>query len=224
MGQYDIGSALVYDRAAHEAGVFDRFDFILEACGTSHRLLPTIPVLPPATREQMPPADLVAFCLDHGIKAVRACPTAHNFICDRHSMGRLCTQLQARRMPLIHSSIGLREHPYKHQPPWHDLRDLALAFPDMPVIVLHTGMMQGRNLFTLLEECPNVMADLSCASFQYVEEVVAHFGSARLVMASHFPAEDPGLYTTWLNYAKVDADVRANIAGDNLRRLLAAVV
>jgi predicted TIM-barrel fold metal-dependent hydrolase len=89
--------------------------------------------------------------------------------------------------------------------------------------VVYTGMLQGRRLFPLLEQCPNVLADLTCASFLYVDEVTARFGSHRLVFASHYPTEDPGLYTTWVNYAKIPEEARRNVAGDNLRRLLEAV-
>ena len=84
-------------------------------------------------------------------------------------------------------------------------------------------MLQGRHLCPLLEECPNVLADLTCTAFQFVEDVTERFGSERLVLATHFPAEDPALYTTWIHYAGISDEARNNIAGNNIRRLLEAV-
>jgi len=221
MERYGIAEALVYDRHALESGVFDRFDEIVSFCATSPRLHPSIHVVPPATGEQPPPERLVDQCLANGVKALRACPSAHNYLCDSHSMGSLLAAMERRRVPLVHTSMQVQDHPWLHAPPWPAIREIALAFPRLPVVVLYTGMLQNRNLLPLLAECPNVLADLTCTSFQFVERVVETVGSTRLVLASHYPTEDPGLYTPWLTYAGVGAADLARIAGDNIRRLLA---
>ena len=239
MDRYGIENALVYDRHAHEAGVFDRFDAILDFCkgappgkrdappgkqdAPPGRLYPTIPIVPPSTGEQPPPAELVGFCLDHGIKAVRACPAAHNYIFDPFSMGKLLAELQKHRIPVIHTAMQVQDHPWMHTPPWQNIRAVAEAFPRLPIIVLYTGMLQGRNLFPLLEQCPNVLADLTCVSFHFVEDVVERFGSGKLVFASHFPTEDPGLYAPMVAYAGIPVEARKAIAGDNIRRILEGV-
>ena len=226
MDRYGIGSAFVYDRHAHEAGVFDRFDFILKFCRPAPpgRLYPVIPVVPPATGEQPPPDELVEFCLANGIKAVRACPTAHNFICDSFSMGKLLDVLERHRMPLIHTAMRVQDHPWLHEPAWRDLRDIAVAFPRLPIIVLCTGMLQGRRLFPLLEQCPNVLADLTCESFQFVEDVVERFGSGKLVYASHFPTEDPGLYRMAVSHGGISPEARDDIAAGNVWKILDGVM
>ena len=220
MDHYNIDGALVYDRGAHESGVFDRFDFIVEFCRSSPRLHPAIPIVPPATAEQPPPDELIAFCLENGIRAVRACPSAHRFSFDSFSMGPLLAELQKHRMPVVHTSMHLQDHPWEHQPVWDNIRDAATAFPELPIVVLYTGMLQGRRLFPLLAQCPNVLADLTCVSFQYVEDVVERFGSNRLVFASHFPTEDPGLYTPGVIYAGIPPDAREAVARGNITRLL----
>ncbi|MHB9106077.1 MAG: amidohydrolase family protein [Armatimonadota bacterium] len=223
MDRYAISDALVYDRGAYEMGRFDRHDFILEFCAASPRLHPTICIVPPATGEQPEPEALVGFCLAHGVRAVRAWPVAHGFPFDRYALGRLLAELERHRMPVIVSAMNVQDHPWLHAPPWRDIRDTALAFPKLPILVHYTGMLQGRSLFPLLETCPNVLADLTCTSFQYVEEVAARFGSERLVFASHFPQEDPGYYACWVNYCGLDEAGKRNVAGDNIRRLLEEV-
>lgn len=223
MDRYAIEKALVYDRGAHESGVFDRFDFILDFCRRSDRLLPTIPILPPATGEQPPPKELVGMILASGIKAVRACPGAHHFIFDAFAMGTLLEELELHAVPILHTSMHLQDHSWAHEPAWRDIREVAKAFPRLPIVVLYTGMLQGRRLLPLLEGCSNVLADLTCMSFQFVQFVTERLGSKRLVMASHLPCEDPGIYTTWVNYCGLDEEARRDIASGNMLRLLEAV-
>jgi len=220
MDRYAISDALVYDRGAYEMGLFDRHDFILDFCARNARLHPTISIVPPVTGEQPAPEKLAGFCRANGITAVRAWPVAHGFSFDRYSMGRLLAELERHHMPVIVSAMNAQDHPWLHAPPWRDIRDAALAFPRLPILVHYTGMLQGRNLFPLLETCPNVLADLTCVSFQYIEEAAARFGSERLIFASHFPQEDPGYYTSWVNYCALDETGKRNVAGDNIRRLL----
>jgi len=222
MDLYGIEEALLYDRGAHESGVFDRFDFILDFCRARPRLHPAIPIVPPATGEQPPPKELIGIILEERIRAVRACPNAHGFHFNTFSMGPLLAELEARRIPLIHSSMHLQDHPWNHAPAWDGIREVALAFPKLPIVVVYTGMLQGRRLLPLLEQCPNVLADLTCVSFQFVEYVVQRLGSGRLVLASHYPAEDPGLYTALIHYSGIPASARRDIASGNLRRLLEA--
>lgn len=220
MDRYAIAEALIYDRGTYEMGRFDACDEVLRWADASPRLHPTIDIVPPATGEQPEPAKLVECCLAHGIRAVRAWPTAHSFAFDRYSMGRLLTELERHRLPVLVSTMHLQDHGWLHAPPWGELRDAALAFPHLPIVVLYTGMLQGRHLFPLLETCPNVLADLTCVTFQYIEAVAERFGPERLVYASHFPMEDPAYYTCWVNYCGLDDAARDLVAGGNLCRLL----
>lgn len=223
MDHYGIADALVYDRGAHESGVFDRWDFILGFCGQSPRLHPAVAVVPPATGEQPPPAELAAMLGEKGVKAVRACPGAHHFDFNVLSMGPLLAELEARRIPVVHSSMGMQDHPWLHAPAWANIAEAARAFPRLPIVVVYTGMLQGRRLLPLLEQCPNVLADLTCSAFQFIQFVVERLGSGRLVVASHYPAEDPGIYTAMLNYSGISERARGDIASGNIRALLEAV-
>lgn len=224
LDRYGLREALVYDRGAFEAGSLDTVDRLLGYCGRSGgRLHPTLHVVPPATGEQPPPETLIGRCLEGGIRALRVAPTYHRYLCDSRSMGPLLRLMEQHAMPLLHSNMMVQDHPWDHAPAWRDIRDIARAFPKLPVVVLYTGMLQGRSLFPLLAECPNVLADLTCFSFRYIEDVTARFGSDRLVLASHFPCEDPGGYAAWVAYAGISEADRARIAGDTMRRLLGEV-
>jgi len=223
MNRYQIQSALVYDRHAHEAGIFHDFEPLLAYCRPSPPLLPAIPLLPPACGEQPSPDELIALSLAHDIKAVRVSPHAHRFSFNPRDFCALLEPLQHHRIPLILNSMNIQDHPWEHVPPWNDLRDVATAFPQLPIILVYTGMLQGRRLIPLLAQCPNVLADLTCVSYQFIEFIVERFGPNRLVLASHYPSEDPGLYTPAILYADLNDSARRNLAHDNLQRLVEAI-
>jgi predicted TIM-barrel fold metal-dependent hydrolase len=210
LDRYGIRQALVYDRGAFESGSLFELDRLLAYCRA----------VPPDTGEQPPPAELIGRCRESGIRALRVSPAYHRFVCDSKSMAGLFRLMEQHRMPLLHSNMMVLDHPWEHTPSWRDIRDIALAFPRLPIVVLYTGMLQGRTLFPLLAACPNVLADLTCFSFRYIEEVTERFGPDRLVLASHFPNEEPGAYAAWIRYAGLSEADRDKIAGGTLRRLL----
>jgi predicted TIM-barrel fold metal-dependent hydrolase len=220
MDRYRIDDALVHDRAAHEAGVFDRFDFLLNFCAASPRLHPAIPILPPACGEQPPPDELVEIIRSRGIRAVRACPAAHNYHFDPFTLGPLLERLAAHRIPVLHTSQRLQDHPWNHESDTERLRSVAQAFPELPLVLLYAGMLEGRRILPLLDGCPNVLVDLTGVSFSFIEYVTHRFGPERLVYASHHPTADPGLCTTQVLYSGVPAAARALVAGGNIRRLV----
>jgi len=222
MDRYNVEKALVYDRAAVESGVFDRFDAILAFCeGGSGRLEPTIPVVPPCTGESPPPDELVDMILSHGIKAARVWPSGHAFDFDPFSFGPLLERLEEHRIPVIvHIS---EDHAWGRRSGWREVREVAEAFPLLPLVLLWSGMRDGRRLLPLLDGCPNVIADLTCVSFQFLEYVVERWGSGRLVFASHHPLHDPGLYTPCVLYAGVSPEAREDVAWRTLSRLVEGI-
>jgi len=210
MDRYNVARALVYARTS----------FILKFCSATERLCPAICAAPPATHEAMPPAELAGFIAANGIKAVIFRPRLHSFSFTPFSLGPLLEVLQARRVPAIVSYQDIVDGLWAHRPTWSELRETATAFPDLPIVLLWTGMLQGRELFPLLERCPNVRADLSCVSFHFIEHVVERFGAGRLVFASHYPLYDPGISATWVSYSGVSQGDKEAIACGNLERLL----
>lgn len=223
MDRYAIERALVYDRGAVEAGVFDCFDGILAFCRGSDRLYPAIPVVPPATEEGPPPDELIEIIRKNAIAAARVFPRIHAFDFNPFSLGPLLERLQAHRVPVLYNATALEDHPWTHQPDWDSIREVALAFPALPIVVLWTGMLQGRRLFPLLAQCPNLLTDLTCASFQYIECVCKRFGSRRLVMASHHPINDPGLCIPWISYSEIPQQAKEDLAFNNAQRLVEAI-
>ena len=222
MDRYAIEFALAYDRAAMEAGIFNRFDGVLAYCADAgDRLQPTIPVAPPATGETPPPDELVPMMVERGIRGVRVWPDYHAFDFDPITFGPLLEQLEPRQIPVfVHLSEA---HAWTRRSGWREVRETAQAFPKLPIVVLWSGMLDGRRLFPLLDSCPNVLADLTCQTYQYIEYVVDQWGTGQLVFASHFPLHDPGMYAPWVLYSGIDPEARADIAWRNAARLVEGI-
>lgn len=222
MDRYQIGKALVYDRAAMESGACDRFDRILAFSGDAgERLLPTISAVPPACGEMPGPDELVEIILASGIKGVRVWPDTHWHIFDPFNFGALLEPLQAHRIPVF---VHISEfHAWTRRGGYREFREVAQAFPDLPLVLLWTGMRDGRYVLPLLDGCPNVMTDLTCVTHQFIEFVDARWGSGRLVFASHYPILDPGIYTTWVSHSGVAAESREDLAWRNLARLVEGI-
>jgi len=220
MDRYHIAKALVYDRGAVESGVFGCFASICDFCAESERLYPTISLVPPATGEQPPPDELLDIILTHGIKAVRVWPKYHQFDFDPFNFGTLLEGLAAHRVPVFYHSHGAYDHPWEHRLRWDHIRETALAFPQLPIIVIWIGMLENRRTLPMLAGCANVLTDLTCMSFQYTEYVVEQFGSNRLILASHYPYHDPATYTTCINYSGISPEEKDAIAFGNLQQLI----
>ncbi|NLE66640.1 MAG: amidohydrolase family protein [Lentisphaerae bacterium] len=225
MDRFGIAEALVYDQQEVEIGRFGDNAFILDFCRASPRLHPSVALTPPGTGELPPPREWVASLLAQGIRAVRAWPEWHRYDFLPYCLGPLLEELQAQRMPLFvsYNGIGPGSFPWGHKPDLDHIQRTAEAYPDLPIILVHTGMLENRRLLPLLRACPNVRCDITCAAGGFPELVSAGLGSERLLFTGEFPIFDPGLIVTWPRYADVPEQAAQRIAGENLRDLLAGV-
>lgn len=223
MDRYNIEKALVYDRGAVESGLFDRYELVLSFCAGCERLLPTISLAPPATGEAPPPEELIELILHNGIKAVRVWPKFHQFDFDPFNFGALLERLEAHRVPVFYHSQGAYDHPWEHRLAWRNIREVAQAFPQLPLVVIWNGMLENRRTLPILAQCPNVLTDLNCVSFQFIEYVVENFGCEHLLFASHYPYHDPGVFTAWVNYSGISDAQRDAVAFGNLQRLVEGI-
>ncbi len=223
MDRYLISTSLVYDRAAVETGAFDSFDFIVDFCSGTDRLIPTIPIVPSACREQPAPRELLAFIEDQGIGGAHVFPLLHNFDMDPDSMGSLLELLEEHRIPVIYHSMGYATQHWDLEPDWGRIRETADAFPELPIIISSTGMLQGRRFFPLMEQCSNIRIDLTCAIFQTPEHITDIFGPERIVVATHLPFDDPGLYTTWISYSALSDTAKRKIGFGNMKHIIEAI-
>jgi len=104
--------------------------------------------------------------------------------------------------------------------------DLARRFPEGRFIMTNGGQINISGLgqqdaFFALEQCPNLLVQTAGTYRQdFLEEVVARFGAARLLYASNAPLFDPRLEIERVRQLKVAPEARAAVAGGNLAALL----
>jgi predicted TIM-barrel fold metal-dependent hydrolase len=219
MDHYHISSTLVYDRGMMECGQFRDFSRILKfCCEAPDRLFPTVPIAPPATGENPPPDELIEILLAEGIKGVRVWPEFQACDFDPFNFGILLEKLQAHRIPVF---VHISEiHPWTYRTGWKNLAETARAFPALPLVLLWSGMRNGRQVFPLLDQCPNIRFDLTCVTGGFIEYVVERWGAGRLITASHYPFWDPGIFQAWVNYSGISVTDRERVAGGNVARLV----
>ena len=222
MDRYRITRALVYDRGAVESGQFRDFSRILDfGRGQPDRLFPTIPIAPPASGESPEPEDLVAQIRAEGICGVRVWPELHALDFDSFHFDRILAPLEAHRVPvLVHLSEG---HPWGYRSGWKNLAETARAFPELPLIILWSGVRNGRQMLPLLDGCPNVRFDLTCVTGQFLEFFGERWGAGRLVIASHYPQWDPGIGQAWVNFSGLSRADQARVAEGNLSDLVEGI-
>jgi predicted TIM-barrel fold metal-dependent hydrolase len=108
---------------------------------------------------------------------------------------------------------------------------LAADLADVPIVLLHAGMLEDRSLhgwgawragMQQLARCPNVSVKLSgLGTFEHrcdadlwrpvVEETLALFGAGRCMFGSNFPVEK--LWTSYAQILDVMADCLARLTG-----------
>ncbi|MCG2659926.1 MAG: amidohydrolase [Kiritimatiellae bacterium] len=155
--------------------------------------------------------------MPRNLSGVRIFPKTHNFIPEDWVIGSLCEWLVAKNLPLFvwHTEIE-----------WTALHRLAGGFPKLTIVVESQPrkiLYHSRSLFPLMRACRNVRVDISnFAGQSFVEYVVREFGAERLIYGSFLPVSDPLVPIGMVLDADIADTEKKMIAGDNLRRLMAA--
>jgi predicted TIM-barrel fold metal-dependent hydrolase len=150
------------------------------------------------------------------VRAVRVYPRDHSYTLDDWLCGDLLAALSQRRYVVL---LDL------DQTGWPEVERVCRTYTDLSLVLTQTGYRQLRPLFAALERCPNLYVDLSnLTTFLGVEEVLARYGSSRLLFGTGLPVGDPGGPIARVTYTRArQADLEA-MAHGNLERLLARVV
>ena len=179
-------------------------------------LSPCWTLLPTSCGEMGTLAELLQALAAAGVRAVRLYPRDHSYTLDDWQCGDLLAALSQRRYVVL---LDL------DQTHWSEVERLCRAYPGLSVVLTQTGYRQLRPLFAALDRCPNLYVDLSnLTTFLGVEEVLAGYGSSRLLFGTGLPVGDPGGPIARVHYTDApQADLEA-MAHGNLERLLSRVV
>jgi len=104
---------------------------------------------------------------------------------------------------------------------FRDLEALLTRYPQLPVLLSHAVWAEHRQVAALMALCPNL--HLTFTHLQVnggLEWLVAQGYADRLLYASNYTEMAMGAHRAYISYAEVGDEVKAKIAGGNLRRLL----
>jgi len=102
-----------------------------------------------------------------------------------------------------------------------DVRDLALRFPDVPIIMAHLNGCGVRGVLDI-QDLPNVYIDTSGSQPDagFTEFAVEQLGAERILFSSDAPIRDYAVQLTKVTGAKISDANRQQILGQNAARLL----
>lgn len=222
MDHYGIHEALVVDSLSRESHPAEGNERILEVTADEPRLHPAWVGLPPGSRELPAPSDFLAEMEERGVRALFLYPQQYGFSLDRWCVDSLLSPFAERRVPVFICPNQFVAGAGADLTDWAGVVRLCQALPELPVVVTEERVLRRqRVMYQALESCPNLHLDLSALWHHRVLEFVCReFGARRLVFGSVLPARDPGAVLGQLNFAEVEPEDLAAIAGGNLRRLL----
>ena len=169
---------------------------------------------------------------EHGVKGFKFHPTVQGFYPYDRMAWPLYEVIAEHRMPAIfhsgHSGIGsgmpggggLR---LEYSNPMH-LEDVAIAFPDMKIIVAHPSWPWQDEALSLALHKPNVWIDLSGWSPKYFPPQLVQFSNTllkeRMLFGSDFPLITPERWMKDFREAGFREEVKPLILKENAVRLL----
>jgi len=227
MDKYDIAEALVHSSEARI--VWPRLrgnERLLKDIEGQPRLHPVWVLTPPEKSDPAGCRKVVDDMLTAGVRAARLrmgiVPPLHWVWQD------LCEALEEHRVPcLLDFAKPLTSSTACVPSGWEidGVREIALAHPDLPIILSHASGGLGLNAATLplMHRVPNLVIDVT-AIVDYWRRVAREIGPERVVFASGMPFYAPGILVSNVQYAlDLSDEQKRMICGDNVRRLLEAV-
>ena len=107
------------------------------------------------------------------------------------------------------------------------LREVCLDFPEVPIIVGHSGGPEEglQEALDLAEEFPNAHLDLTGCSHEWgrVERMVARIGDERILFGSDLPFLDPRPAIGVVAGSKLSAGSKQRIFRDNMAAIVAGI-
>lgn len=221
MDRYGIAEALVHDH--HARTLYPREHGnrrLLEEIRGLPRLHPEWVIEPPGPPGLKAARTVVAEMLAAGVRAARLplsrVPLLPWLLKD------LCAALEKHRVPCFLDFGSASTQGNLRDDQINELRNLARAHPDLPLILSHVmgGLGVHYAVVPLIRRVPNLYLDIT-AVLEYWRTIAYEVSAERVLFATGAPFTDPGILVSNVQYAR-DLDERQKklICGDNLRRLL----
>jgi hypothetical protein len=222
MEEHDIARRLVYHAMAKEYDVAVGNGRLMEALNGHPQLAPCWALTTWVTGEAPSPDALIEQLHAVDVRAVRFFRHAYYVPMGEWSLGALWSALEWHRMPLL-LDIGDR---WPTMDPFNpdEVYALCHAHPNLPVILVKHRIRYSRQVYQLLEACPNLRVELSGYwHYRAVEEICGRFGPERLIFGTNWPYMDSSFALAMVMYAEAPIETKKAVAGGNLSALMEAV-
>jgi predicted TIM-barrel fold metal-dependent hydrolase len=165
--------------------------------------------------------DQLDYCVqDLGLKGLKLGPVYQHFDPEDRRYWPLFEKAQQYQLPIMwHQGTTF---PSKAKLKWGlplQLEDIAMAFPDLKMIIAHIGHPWEEDCIVLVRKCPNVYTDISAVHYRpwrYWQAMVTamEYGiTHKILLASDFPS---GTITNVINGLR---NVNAPVEGTNLPKI-----
>jgi predicted TIM-barrel fold metal-dependent hydrolase len=170
-------------------------------------------VLPSSGGEFPTPARLIEEMREADVRAVAFHPKTNCWDWFAASSDSLFLELSANEVPVLLSRSEMGD--------CREIREFLRRYPELPVILTGASWGEQRKVFPLMEECPNLHLTFECFQVHYgLEDLVERGFEDRLLFASEAPLRSAGAHRAYVDYAALPQQIKAKVAGENLRRLL----
>lgn len=185
---------------------------LMEAIAPFDNMRPAWAVLPHWTGEFPHPRELTADMKSSGVTAAVMYPLTHGVTMRPSVVGPLLEALEEAKIVLAVPQLQI---------PFPVVEQIAQAHPSLAIVLLEVAYSSTRELYPLLEHCPNVRIEISTYMVhQGIEEICRLFGAGRLLFGSRYPFYNPGAAVAGIAYAKVSDDEKRLISAGNAVALL----
>ena len=219
MDRVGIEEAVVYSAEARYCHPLEgNWSLLKQIEGHRDRLHPCWLLLPSVGTEMPPAQELLRQMKENGVRAARLLPGQCIFPLSEPVLRPLLEALASERIATI---IDLERAHWSENSPWSDIFAICEKHPDLPVILLRECGSVIRALYHLWHNFPNLYLETSyMQTARSLEEVCERFGAERLLFGNGLPEYDPGGAVATVHGSALTPDQRADIAGNNARRLL----
>jgi predicted TIM-barrel fold metal-dependent hydrolase len=220
--KHDISQRLVYSAMAKEHSPALGNERLMQEIAGREELEPCWACSTWVTGEMPEPQQFVQALQQAKVKAVRFFRHFYHVPMSEWSLGPLWRELERYRIPLF---LDLGERwATMDEIDADEVYELCHAHPGLPVILTKHRIRFNRQVYALLEACPNLHLELSGYwHYRAVEDICRRFGSERLLFGTNWPFMDSAFAIAAVTYAEVSRGAKEAVAGRNLRSLLEAV-
>ena len=173
-------------------------------------------VIYPSPAELPRPEEFVAKMRAEGVRALRIFPgqrdpNTFGLPVQSWSFGPLFSALERHQVPLF------VERPLLE---WKEIYEIAVRFKRLPLVLLMAHFGESRNIYALLESCPNLHFGITYfLLFNGLDDLVRRFGAERFLFDSGLPERDPSMVLPIIYFSRIREQEKQLILRRNLERL-----